>query len=310
MKKLKTTILLFLPAIIWGFSFVAQTKSIESGIGAFTFNAVKYIIGTVFLIPFVLISDRRNRERNTKQLILSGFIAGVFLFSASFFQQYGIEVGVNTDVPNITGVAGFITGIYIIIIPVIRFCSGKKTNITTLIGAVFAAIGLYFLCVTNGLGSITKAHFLLFGCAVLFALQIIAVDKFAGKFSAVKFSIVQFATVAILSLICAFIFEEPSIGQVKCASLPVLYSGILSVGVAYTCQTIAQKDADPTFAGIVFSTESVFSAIGGALILHEIMTGRGYFGCALIFAGIIISQLEFKSKSIKHNKNSKSPDNP
>lgn len=296
MKKLRTTCLLFLPAIIWGFSFVAQTKSVDSGMGAFTFNGTKYIIGTLSLIPVILIFDRKHKEKSPKRLLLCGAVSGVFLFSASFMQQYGIEVGVNTGVANISGLAGFITGIYIIIIPIIRFFAGKKTNITTLIGALFAAAGLYFLCVTNGFGSLTKAHFLLFGCSILFALQIIAVDKFAGEFSAVKFSMVQFATVAILSTICAFLFEEPSISQIKLGGGPLIYSGILCVGVAYTCQTIAQKDADPTFAGIIFSTESVFSAIGGALILHEIMTGRGYFGCVLIFIGIIISQLEFKKK--------------
>lgn len=265
--------------------------------GAFTFNAIKYIIGTAALIPFIFIFDKDKTDNSTnKKLILSGVITGIFLFLASYMQQYGIEVGVKTDVPNITGVAGFITGIYIVIIPIIRFFSGKKTNITTIIGAVFALAGLYFLCVTDGFGSIATAHILLFICAILFALQIICVDKFAGSFSAVKFSIVQFACVAILSFICAFLFEEPNIVQIKLGLAPLLYSGLLSVGVAYTCQTIAQKDADPTFAGIVFSTESVFSAIGSALLLHEIMTGRGYFGCALIFTGIIISQLEFKSK--------------
>lgn len=300
MKKFKNIFLLFIPPVIWGFSFVAQTVAIDTNIGSMSFNMAKYILGTASLIPVVLIFDRNDnksfKKQDLKPLIKYGALAGCILFLAAWTQQYGMELGVKLHVANITGLAGFITAIYIIFVPIIRLFAGKKTNLQTLIGAVFAIIGLYLLCVTDGIGSITRSHMFLLICAVLFAFHIIVIDKYAGSFSPVKFSMVQFAVVAILSTICAFIFEEPSLEQIKQAGLPLLYSGICSVGIAYTFQTISQKNADPTFAGIVFSTESVFSAVGGAIILHEIMTARGYIGCVIIFTGVILSQLEIKKK--------------
>ncbi|MBO5494458.1 MAG: DMT family transporter [Eubacterium sp.] len=304
MKKNKNTILLFIPPIVWGFSFVAQTVAIGTNIGSMTFNMAKYILGTLSLVPVLLIFDRKDnrnfKKESFKPLIMYGVLAGVILFFAAWTQQYGMELGVKLNVKNITGLAGFITAIYMLIVPFIRFLGGKKTNIETLIGAVFAIVGLYLLCVTDGFGSLTVSHLFLFICAVIFAFHIIVIDKYSVNFSPIKFSMVQFATVALLSTVCAFIFEKPSISQITAAGLPLLYSGIGSVGIAYTFQTISQKNADPTFAGIVFSTESVFSAVGGALILHEIMTARGYIGCVIIFAGILLAQIDFKK--LKMNK--------
>ncbi len=308
MKKIKTVCLLFLCAMIWGFSFVAQTKGADSGIGALSYNGFRFIIGTVSLIPVAFIfgkggnkASSENNNGSKRQLIFGGIIAGCALCCASFTQQMGIHFGIADGTPNITGVAGFITGIYIIFIPIIRLLLGKKTTATTALGALAAVVGLYFLCVTDGIGSIKRAHIVLLLCAVLFACHIIIVDRFAPSVNAVMFSLVQFATAAALGTALALIFEHPTLLQIKAAIVPLLYSGILSSGVAYTLQTIAQKDADPTFAGIVFSTESVFSAVGGAIFLHEIMTGRGYFGCILIFGGIIISQLDL-DKIKKANK--------
>ncbi len=302
MNRFKNTLLLFIPPVVWGFSFVAQTVAIGTNIGSMSFNMAKYILGTLSLVPVLLIFDRKdNREfkkTDFKPLLKYGCLAGAVLFTAAWTQQYGMELGVKHDVPNITGLAGFITAIYIIFVPIIRFFGGKKTNIETVFGVVLAIVGLYLLCVTDGIGSITVSHLLLLTCAVLFAFHIIVIDKFACNFSPIKFSMVQFAVVAILSTVFALIFEHPTLLQIKNAWLPLLYSGIGSVGIAYTFQTISQKNADPTFAGIVFSTESVFSALGGAIILHEIMTARGYLGCVIIFAGVVISQLNiFKKKN-------------
>ncbi len=305
MKKFKNVFLLFIPPVIWGFSFVAQTVAIDTNIGSMSFNMAKYILGTSSLIPILFIFDRKDnkefQKESLKPLLKYAGLAGCVLFLAAWTQQYGMELGVKLGVANITGLAGFITAIYIIFVPIIRFFGGKKTNVQTLIGALLAIIGLYLLCVTDGIGSITKSHMFLLICAVLFAFHIIIIDRYAGKFSPIKFSMVQFAVVAILSTICAFIFEEPNVEQIKQAGLPLLYSGIGSVGIAYTFQTISQKNADPTFAGIVFSTESVFSAVGGALILHEIMTARGYLGCLIIFTGVILSQIEIKKNTTKES---------
>lgn len=168
---------------------------------------------------------------------------------------------------------------------------GKKTSVCTFIGAIFAVAGLFFLCMTGdeftfGIGDVV----LIIG-AFFWAGHILVVDKYVDNVSPLKFSMMQFLVCGILSMIFAFVLEDIELSAVKSAGIPILYGGIMSVGVAYTCQILGQKESDPTFASIVFSTESVFSAIGGALLLNEIMSGRGYLGCVLIFIGIVFSQL-------------------
>ncbi len=283
--KLKATILLFLTAIIWGFAFVAQRVGAEF-VGAFTFNGVRFMLGACSLIPVILLFEREKIDKNIiKNNLIPGLLAGLFLFIASTLQQYGVEITQSA------GKAGFLTGLYTVLVPLIRFVMGKKTSVLTMIGAVFAVAGLFFLCMTGdeinfGLGDIV----LIIG-AFFWAGHILVVDKFVHTTSPLKFSFVQFIVCGLLSLIFAFILEDVEFSAIKSAGIPILYGGIMSVGVAYTCQILGQKDSDPTFASIVFSTESVFSAIGGALLLNEIMSGRGYLGCVLIFIGIVLSQL-------------------
>ena len=298
--KIKSTSLLFLTAIIWGFAFVAQRVGADY-VGAFTFNGVRFLLGAVSLIPVILIFEKEKFDKNKfKNTIITGILAGVILFIASSLQQFGIVF------TGSAGKAGFLTGLYIVLVPLIRFVMGKKTSILTFFGAVFAVIGLFFLCMTGdkitfGIGDIV----LIIG-AVFWAAHILVIDKFVNMVSALKFSMVQFLTCGILGIIFALFTETIEVSAIKQAGIPILYGGLMSVGVAYTCQILGQKKADPTFASIIFSTESVFSAIGGALILHEMMSGRGYLGCVLIFIGIILSQItvdDIKRLGKKRNRN-------
>ena len=296
--KIKATVLLFLTAIIWGFAFVAQRVGAEF-VGAFTFNGVRFFLGALSLIPVILIFEREKVDKSKfVKILIPGLLAGTVLFIASTLQQYGVEITQSA------GKAGFLTGLYTVLVPLIRFVMGKKTSIFTLFGAVFAVTGLFFLCMTGNEFTFGIGDIVLIIGAFFWAGHILVVDKYVNDISPLKFSLVQFLVCGILSMTFAFILEDIELSAIKSAGIPILYGGIMSVGVAYTCQILGQKDSDPTFASIVFSTESVFSAIGGALLLNEIMSGRGYLGCVLIFIGIVLSQLNPSviKKSIKNNR--------
>ena len=283
--KIKATVLLFLTAIIWGFAFVAQRVGAEF-VGAFTFNGVRFFLGALSLIPVILIFEREKVDKSEFiKILVPGLLAGAVLFIASTLQQYGVEITQSA------GKAGFLTGLYTVLVPLIRFVMGKKTSIFTLFGAVFAVVGLFFLCMTGNEFTFGIGDVILIIGAFFWAGHILVVDKYVNDISPLKFSLVQFVVCGLLSMIFAFVLEDIELSAIKSAGIPILYGGVMSVGVAYTCQILGQKDSDPTFASIVFSTESVFSAIGGALLLNEIMSGRGYFGCVLIFIGIVLSQL-------------------
>lgn len=297
--KIKSTFLLFLTAMIWGFAFVAQKVGAEF-VGAFTFNGIRFMLGTVSLIPVILLFEREKLDKTKiRNILIPGLLAGTVLFIASTLQQYGVEI------TGSAGKAGFLTGLYTVLVPLIRFVMGKKTSIFTLFGAVFAVVGLFFLCMTGNELTFGMGDVVLIIGAFFWAGHILVVDKYVNDISPLKFSLVQFLVCGILSLIFAFILEDIEFSAIKSAGIPILYGGIMSVGVAYTCQILGQRDADPTFASIVFSTESVFSAIGGAILLNEIMSGRGYLGCVLIFIGIVLSQLnpaDIKNKLKKNRR--------
>lgn len=294
--KLKSTILLFLTAIIWGFAFVAQRVGAEF-VGAFTFNGVRFMLGAASLIPVIMLFEKEKIDKKIlKYNLIPGILAGVVLFIASTLQQYGVELTQSA------GKAGFLTGLYTVLVPLIRFAMGKKTGFLTFVGAIFAVTGLFFLCMTGDEFSFGLGDVVLIIGAFFWAGHILVVDKYVNTTSPLKFSLVQFLVCGFLSLICAFAFEDIQLSAIKSAGVPILYGGLMSVGVAYTCQILGQKESDPTFASIVFSTESVFSAIGGALLLNEIMSGRGYLGCVLIFIGIVLSQLNGE-KIVKKPKN-------
>ena len=289
--KPKSIILLFLTAIIWGFAFVAQKVGAQY-VGAFTFNGIRFVLGALSLFPVIMLFEKeKSGKEKFRKTLIAGLIGGTVLFLASTLQQYGVEI------TNSAGKSGFITGLYTVFVPIAAFIfMKKKTNILTWIGAVFAVGGLYLLCMTGdesvGLGDLV----LLIG-TVFWTVHILVIDKFVSEISPLRFAQIQFGVCAVLSIICALILEDISFTGIKDALIPILYGGLMSVGVAYTCQILGQKDADPTFAAIVLSTESVFAAIGGVLLQNETMTPSAYFGCVLIFIGIVLSQLKLKKKS-------------
>ncbi len=296
MKKLKSNLLLLMTAMIWGFAFVAQRIGADS-VGPFTFNGTRFILGAVSIIPVFLIFEKKEVEKpihsNKIRITLkAGVLAGVVLFVASALQQWGVEI---------TGSAGkssFLTGIYTVLVPILGIFLGKKTNLNVWLGALLAVAGMFLICI-NEKWQISYGDSVLLVGAIFWALHILVIDKFVAQIYSIRFAFTQFFVCGILGLLCAIFFENIAFSGLQAASIPILYSGILSAGVAYTCQIIGQKSADPTYASIILSTESMFGAIGGAIILGETMTLRGYLGCLLIFAGIIVSQLVFKKKVCK-----------
>lgn len=289
--KPKSIILLFLTAIIWGFAFVAQKVGAQY-VGAFTYNGVRFVLGTLSLFPVIMLFEKEKVSKEKfRKTLFAGLIAGVVLFTASTLQQYGVEI------TNSAGKSGFITGLYTVFVPIVAFVfMKKKTTVLTWLGAIFAVAGLYLLCMT-GEEKVGIGDLVLLGGTVFWTLHIIVIDKFVSEISPLRFAQIQFGVCAVLSIICALILEDISFTGIKDALIPILYGGLMSVGVAYTCQILGQKDADPTFAAIVLSTESVFAAIGGVLLQNETMTPSAYFGCVLIFIGIVLSQLKLKKKS-------------
>lgn len=294
MKKMKNNLLLLMTAVIWGFAFTAQRVG-GGYVGAFTFNGTRFLMGSLALIPVILIFEPREREREVhipkmKLSILAALAAGVALISATVLQQYGI------DMTQSAGKAGFITGLYTVLVPIFGIFTRKKTNRNVWLGVLFAVSGLFLLSVGDG-WKISGGDAFLIACAVMFTVHIMIVDRFVAVVYPLRFASMQFAVSGIVGIAAALIFE-PITAEGMCGALvPLLYSGICSTGIAYTCQIIGQKNADPTEASIILSTESLFGAIGGALIMHEVMTPRGYIGCALMFAGIIVSQLAPKKKN-------------
>lgn len=277
-------------AIVWGFAFVAQTVGAQT-VTPFLFNFSRFFIGTISVIPLIFIFERRadNKEMK-KRTVIAGLIAGTVLFAASHLQQLGVQY---TDS---AGKSGFITGLYMIIVPIIGLMFGRKTGLFTWIGAFLGVGGLFLICMSGGALTFTNGDWFLIGCAIVYAIHITVIDRFGQNIYSLRFALTQFATATAWNFICTLIFEELSLEPVVGALVPVLYCGIMSVGVAYTCQIMGQKYSEPTSASIVLSTESMFSAIGAAIILHERMTGAGYIGCVLIFAGILLTQVNPKKK--------------
>ncbi len=286
-KSLRYSFLLMLGACIWGAAFVAQRTGMNY-VGPFTFNAIRNVLGALVLFPFIKFLDRKKPEKEKsffdKELLTGGIIAGIFLFLASGCQQIALK---TSD----AGKAGFITALYIVLVPIFSLILRKKPGKLILISVAFATLGLYLLCVKEGEGlSLAGDDAYLIACAVLFACQIMAIDHFAPKVDCVKLSFWQFVVSALLSLL-PMISEHPTVPAVIDAWLPLAYAGFLSSGVAYTLQVIGQKHVKASVASLVMSLESVFSVIFGFLLLHERMTVRETLGCFIMFAAIIFAQI-------------------
>ena len=309
--KMRNTIFLFLTAMIWGAAFVAQSVSMDY-IGPFTFICLRSVIGGLFLIPVIMVIDhirkkgqkdslntatsdnnissfQKVQEENqklswkNKKLLESGIVCGIFLFLANCFQQTGIQY-------TTVGKAGFITTFYIILVPIVGLFFKKYCGIFTWIGVVIALAGLYFLCITEKM-TIQKGDALILCCSFLYTGQILAIDHYNPFVDGVKMSCIQFLTGGVLGAICMFLFESPNMTMILNAAGPILYTGIMSTGVAYTLQVVGQKGLNPTVAALIMSLESVFSALSGYLFLHQVLTTRELIGCVLMFIAIVLAQL-------------------
>ncbi len=290
MTRLQANLLLFLAAIIWGFSFVAQRAGMEF-VGPYTFNGIRFALGSISLIPFVyMLKGQKSNypKRETKPLIIGGLLAGTVLFIASSFQQVGI---VYTSAGN----AGFITTLYVIIVPVLGLFLKHKINRQTWVGVFLAIIGLYLLSV-KGDFSLGKGDSLVLISAFFFAVHVIIIGFYADKVNVIKISIIQFAVCSLLSLVVALFTEEIVFSTLKQAAIPILYGGLMSVGVAFTLQVVAQRRAVASHAAIILSFESLFALLGGWLILNEGFTTRALIGCGLMLVGLIVSQFDFESR--------------
>ena len=305
-NSIKNTGMLFLAALIWGFAFVAQSAGMEY-VGPFTFNAVRCVIGSLVLVPVALLykpeeSNGDGTKKSTrvedetvkgswfsrnKTLLLGGVSCGIFLGVATNLQQIGI---MTTSV----GKAGFLTALYIVLVPIAGLFFKKKCPATVWIGVVCSFAGLYLLCMTGGSFSLATGDLLLLGCAVVFTVHILVIDYFAPKVNGVWMSCIQFLTAGIISAIPMLFTETPTWEGIFAAKLPILYAGVMSCGVAYTLQILGQKNYNPTVAVLILSLESCFSVLGGFLILHETLSARELCGCALMFAAIILAQLPGK----------------
>ncbi|MEW8993204.1 DMT family transporter [Clostridium sp.] len=297
--QLKANILLLLTAAIWGLAFVAQKVGAEH-VGAFTFNGIRFAIGSISLIPLILFLNRKkmknavnenNDEGSLKHTVKAGIIVGCALFIATSLQQMGV-------METTAGKAGFITGLYMVIVPILGLFLGQRVNKSTWIGIVIAIIGLYLLSINEDF-SISKGDLLVLIGSIGWAVHILLIDNFTKRIDPLMLSCIQFATCSILSLAMAVIFEDINMVGISGAMVAILYGGLLSVGVAYTLQVVAQKNAKPSHAAILLSMESVFGAIGGAMFLGERIGTRGLVGCVLIFIAIIISQLKPSEEGLK-----------
>ena len=288
-KTLKSDALLLLASAIWGFAFVAQRIGMDY-VGPFTFNGVRFALGSLVLLPLILrngilknMSRKRPSSADTKTLIFGGGLLGITVFAAASLQQVGL-------VYTTAGNAGFITGLYVVIVPILGLFWGQHPNAGTWVGALLAAAGLYLLSVTDAL-TISFGDMLELIGAFIWAIQILVVGWLSPKIDPLKLAFAEFSMCSLLSLVTAFIFEEIALNGLFQAAVPILYGGVLSVGVAYTLQVVAQQNAHPAHAAILFSLESVFAALGGWLILNETMGLRGLIGCMLMLSGMILSQL-------------------
>lgn len=280
---IKANAILLLTAIIWGFTFVVQRASMVH-VGPYLFNALRFMLGSLSLIPvWIFFKNRMTRFRHTplRSTFICGIFAGLSIFAGASFQQVGL-------LTTTAGKSGFITGLYVIIVPVIGIFLGSYPGLQTWIGAVFSAIGLYFLCMTETL-TISLGDTLTLLCAVCFAIHVILISAFSQKNDPILLSMIQFAICSILSFIVAAFTEPIIIAGILQAGLAICFCGCFSVGVGYTLQVIGQLNANSTHAAIILCLEGVFAAMSGWLFLDEQMTSRSILGAALMFSGMIIS---------------------
>ena len=289
-------ILLF-TAFIWGTAFVAQRVGMES-IEPITFNAARMIVAAVFVgaLAFILSKRKGSSERSEKErreyrknTLIGGICCGCFLTFGSVLQQIGL---VSTS----AGKAGFITAMYMLLVPIISFVLFKKKNTLLVWSAVIlGVVGMYFLCISGDF-ALSKGDTFIAVCAVFFAGHILCCDHFVTKADPIALSAIQFFTATVISAVVAFITEEPTVAKLTSAIVPILYCGLISGGLGYTLQIVGQKYTEPTIASLLMSMESVFAVLAGTVILKEKMSIREVFGCIIMFVAIILVQLPKKNE--------------
>lgn len=291
--EIKSAFILLFTASIWGFAFVAQRIGMQH-IGAFLYNGVRFALGSISLLPVIYYLNKNKKqdedEASLKTTLKSGIFLGCVLFIASSLQQVGI-------IYTTAGKAGFITTLYIVLVPIAGIFFKQKTHITIWIGALTSVIGLYLLSVNEDF-SIQFGDLLQMLGALFWTAHILFIDKFVKNINPIKLSSIQFATSSVISIIIALLTEDINISGIVSASAPILYGGIMSVGVAYTLQTVAQKHAKPSHAAIALSMEAVFAAIGGSIILKETLSTKALIGCFLMLCGMLIAQINNFKKNI------------
>lgn len=316
--KARHTGMLLLTAMIWGSAFVAQRAGMEH-IGAFTMNSIRSLLGAIVLLPVIKVMDMQKAKKNPdapaevqctgkgkcigkgkstaerdpadsqagkqerRTLVIGGVCCGIALAAASSLQQIGL-------IYTTAGKAGFITALYILIVPLMGLFLRKKVGAKTWAGVGLAVAGMYFLSIGEGF-RISRGDFLVFLCAIVFSVHILVIDYFSPKVDGVKLSCIQFLVCGVICFVPMVLFEKPDLAQILTVWVPIAYAGVMSCGVAYTLQIIGQKGMDPTVASLLLSLESVFAALTGWLILDERLSGRELFGCGLVFTAIILAQL-------------------
>lgn len=294
MKKILGSAELFLASVIWGFAFVAQTAG--SDVEPFTFNALRSFIAAIFLALVILLLRLYGRsvlaegKKSLGKNVTAGIACGLALFIATNVQQYGISL--YPDEAGASGRAGFLTALYVVFVPVVSaIVFRRRIHPLVWCGVGISLVGMYLICFSGGIHNVYLGDIVMLASAASFCIHILVIDRVSGETNGLLLSCVQFFTVGVLSLIASLIFDKPSVSEIIGATIPLLYLGVMSSGVGYTLQIIGQKNTEPTLASIILSLESVFSVIGGWLILSEHLEARELIGCALVFAAIIVGQL-------------------
>lgn len=304
-KALQADLLLLLTSCIWGLAFTAQRTGMDF-LGPFTFNAIRFAMGSISLLPLIFFFKAKSKKdapqdkslesgvkpASFKPILISSFLAGIVLFGGAAFQQIGM-------IYTTAGNAGFITSLYVVLVPIIGLFIGRKTGSPTWIGSVAAVIGLFFISQTESPGTLNIGFILVAISAPLWACHVLLIDHLVKKIDPLVLSCGQFAFCAVFSLIPALFSESITFDALKGGLVPLLYSGLGSVGIAYTLQVVAQRNAPPAHASILLCLESVFAALGGIIILSEPVTFRTFLGFAFMFAGMIITQWDVAAGGFK-----------
>ena len=297
--------MLLLTAMIWGVAFVAQDVAMDT-MGPFFFNAVRLALGAVVLLPCIKLMDRIAIKRNPgkevrtwltmtkdqrRHLLTGGVVCGLALTGGIAFQQYGL-------IYTSPGKAGFITALYIVLVPLTGIFFKHKVRFVVWGAVALCVAGLFLLCVTETF-TIGTGDLLVFFCALCFTVHILVIAHFSPHTDGVRLSCLQFMVSAVIFAVLTLLFEKPHFSDILAGWLPIVYTGVLSSGVAYTLQIIAQRDAPPTLASLLMSLESVFAVLAQWVILGYFLTGRELIGCLLMFAGIVLAQLPQRKPALK-----------